>query len=493
MNTPRSAAEVDVVIVGAGFSGIGMAVRLKEQGYRFVVLEKAASLGGTWRDNDYPGCACDVPSDLYSFSFAPAAAVGHDCTRSFAPQQEILAYLRGVAAHAGVDGDIVCGADVADASFDGARWVVVCRDGRRFVGRHVVFGIGALHRPKIPALPGQDRFTGVAFHSARWRHDVDLRGKTVAVVGSGASAIQFVPEIQKVAGKVIVFQRTAPWVLPKLDRAYSDVERALRRLVPGVHELSRLKTYLTFESRAVGFVVDKRLMAIFERIGRWHMKQQINDRALRRRWRPHFTAGCKRLLISNDWYPALQQPNVVVVDRGVASLDEGRVVDDGGDAHDVDVVIYATGFHVAEPFGDLVVKNQEGRSLRDAWRDGLAAYKGTHVAGFPNLSILMGPNTGLGHSSMIFMIESQIRLILDELALLRARGKDVVVVTDAAMRRFNQQLQPRLQKTVWASGCSSWYLDDRGNNGTAWPGFTFEFALKTRKVDVDDVELRSAT
>ena len=487
MSAPHDDAvrEVDVVIVGAGFSGLGMATRLQERGISYVVLERAGSIGGTWRDNDYPGCACDVPSDLYSYSFAPK----NTWSRTFAPQREILGYLHDVAARFGVVENVVCNAGVARAAFDGSHWNVVTTSGQRFRGRHIVFGIGALHRPNIPVLPGAERFAGPAFHSAQWRHDVDLAGKTVAVVGSGASAIQFVPEIRKTAGKVVVFERTAPWVLPKLDREYGDVEQALRRRVPGVQALSRLKTYLTFESRAVGFVVDKRLMAIFERIGRWHLKKQVADRALRRRLRPNYTAGCKRLLISNDWYPALQHDNVVVVDHGVASFGENFLVDAAGAEHAVDVVIYATGFHVTQPVGDLEVTNQHGVTLRETWRDGIAAYKGTYVAGFPNLSILMGPNTGLGHSSMILMIESQMRLILDGLRLLDREKKQLLDVKADAMARWNAQLQPRLQKTVWASGCSSWYLDDKGRNGTAWPGFTFQFANDTRRADVDDLDL----
>jgi cation diffusion facilitator CzcD-associated flavoprotein CzcO len=482
-----AAEEFDVVIVGAGFSGLGMAIRLKQRAReRFVVLEQGPALGGTWRENDYPGCACDVPSDLYSYSFALHAG----WSKKFAPQQEILAYLNDVAARFGVAGHVRCGRAVASAVFDDAalRWTVTTTAGEVYVARHVVFGVGALHRPRIPPLPGRERFAGVAFHSSQWRHDVELGGKRVAVVGTGASAIQFVPAIARSAAQLVVFQRTPPWILPKVDRDIGDVERAIKRLVPGVKELSRVLTYLTFESRALGFVVDRRLMTLLERLARWHMKKQVPDRPTRKRWTPTYTPGCKRLLLSNVWYPALKRENVVVVDRGVASLDEGGVVDDGGGHHGVDVVVFATGFDVAHPFAGLDVRGRGGRTLAAAWRDGIAAYKGTHVAGFPNLSILMGPNTGLGHSSMILMIESQIRLVLDELDQLARKKADAVDVTPAAMRRWNDALQPRLQKTVWASGCSSWYLDDRGHNGTAWPGFTFQFAKDTRKACVDDLE-----
>lgn len=483
-------AEVDVVVVGAGFSGLGMAVRLLERGREtFVVLERAADLGGTWRDNDYPGCACDVPSALYSFSFAQKT----DWSRTFAPQKEILAYLHDTARRFGVHPFIHFGEGVTAAVFDDAtgRYTVTTSTGAQVRCRHLVFGTGALSRPRVPALPGAEKLDRPAFHSAAWRHDLDLAGKRVAVVGAGASAIQFVPEIARTAGQVTVFQRTPPWILPKLDAEVSDLEKGVKRLVPGAAALARLLTWVSLEARAVAFVVDRRIMRFAEGMARAHLKKQVADREFRRRLTPTYTPGCKRLLLSNDWYPALQRDNVVVVDHGVASFDEGRVIDAAGGAHDVDVVIWATGFDVQHAFGALDVRGRNGLSLADAWKDGMRAWKGTHVAGFPNLSILMGPNTGLGHSSMVYMIEAQIRMVIAELALLDRKHGDVVDVTDEAMAAWNAQVQSRLRKTVWAAGCSSWYLDERGENGTTWPGFTFEFAFATRGADGTALRLSS--
>lgn len=499
---------VDVAIVGSGFSGLGMGIQLKLAGRDdFVILEKADGVGGTWRENRYPGCACDVPSHLYSFSFEQ----NPDWTRAFAPQPEILAYLERCADKYGLLPHLRFGAEVVRAVFDEDAangtgcWRVALRDGRRghreLWARHLVMGVGALHRPAIPRFADAERFRGRAFHSAEWPADVDLDGKRVAVIGTGASAIQIVPQLAPRVARLHLYQRTPPWVLPRPDRAMSRIERRLFRALPPLQRLYRYGIYALMELRAYGFTVDPRVLRLAALLGRRHLRRQIADEALREKLTPHYLPGCKRILMANDYYPALTRPHVEVVsepivrftERGIVSTTEHGREPRGEVEREVDAIIYGTGFQVTEMFTHLEVRGRGGVELNELWRrEGIEAYLGTTVAGFPNLYLLMGPNTGLGHNSMVFMIEAQVRYVLSCIRAQEQRGARWADVLPAVQRGYNESLVPRLARSVWASGCHSWYLDGRGRNPTAWPGFTVEYWWRTRRVRPEDYEFGSS-
>ena len=471
-----------VVIVGTGFAGLGMAIRLKQAGiHDFVVLEQAGDVGGTWRDNRYPGCGCDVQSHLYSFSFEPWPR----WSRDFAGQKEILEYLRHCATKYGVLPHVRFGARVEKAEWDDAegRWTVTTSDSRTFRAGVVVSGCGPLSRPQLPDLPGLSSFEGKVFHSARWDDTYDLAGKAVAVIGTGASAIQLVPAIASTVGRLFVFQRTAPWVMPKPDGPIPAWKRKLYARLPLAQRLARQRIYWTRELLAVGVVVEARIMKLGERLGRRYLEKSVADPTLREKLTPRYTMGCKRVLPTNDYLPALQRPNVELVTDGIAEVRARSIVSKDGTERAVDALVLATGFEAAEQVAPFPVRGRGGRDLDEAWRDGAEAYLGTSVAGFPNLFLLVGPNTGLGHNSMVFMIESQLSYLVDALKKMQARGWRTVELRPEAQARYNARIQERLKDTVWASGCMSWYLTRTGKNTTLWPGFTFEFRRLTRRFD----------
>ena len=473
--------DLDVIIVGSGFSGIGMAIKLKEAGnHAFMILEKAQDIGGTWRENTYPGCACDVPSHMYSFSWERNPR----WSRMFAAQPEILQYLKHCVAKYGIAPHIRFNAELREAVFDEANdlWEVRTTEGETLTARMLVSAMGVLHRPALPALPGLDSFRGVRFHSAEWKHEIDLSGKRVAVIGTGASAIQFVPQIAPRVAKLTVFQRTPAWILPKLDRPISRIEQGIFRYLPGATRLFRNFLYWRQEFLGLGFV-HPRLMEKARKMALAHMKRQIPDAALREKLTPSYTIGCKRILISNDYFPALARPNVEVVADGIAQVRAHSIVGNDGVEHPVDAIIFGTGFRVTEQLTPVRIVGRGGIDLNDAWRAGPQAYLGLMSAGFPNLFMLLGPNTGLGHNSVVFMAEQQIHYVMDCLRLMRAQGKTSIEVQADAQRRFNDELQGRLKTTVWATGCKSWYLDENGRNVTLWPGFTFEYWHRMRKVN----------
>jgi cation diffusion facilitator CzcD-associated flavoprotein CzcO len=457
-----------IVIVGTGFGGIGMGIALKKAGYDdFIILDKADDLGGTWRDNQYPGCACDVPSPLYSYSFEP----NPDWSRLFAPQREIWDYLRRCARTYGLEAHIRYGSEVErmDWDEDARRWDVQTVEHGELGSwrpRAVVSAAGALHLPAYPDIPGAGRFGGITFHSSRWDHSCDLAGKRVAVIGTGASAIQFVPEIAKQAGQLTVFQRTPPWIHPRPDAPIPARMRTAFRKAPAA-------------ARALGFAVSPKLMAPLELVARRQLASQVTDPALRARLTPDYTIGCKRILLSSDYYPALQRPNVALVTEGITEITEAGVTTADGQEHKADVIIYATGFRAAESVTSLHVAGRDGRKLQAG---NLEAYRGITAAGFPNLFLLLGPNTALAHTSVVFMIESQIQHVLNCLHLLSAGQASIIEVSEDAQRRYNDALQRRLRRAVWSEGgCRSWYLDADGVNRTLWPGFSFEYWARTRR------------
>ncbi|GAA4080526.1 NAD(P)/FAD-dependent oxidoreductase [Actinomadura miaoliensis] len=475
-----------IVIVGSGFAGLGMAIQLKRHGFHdFVVLEKSPALGGTWHDNTYPGCACDVPSHMYSFSFE----LNPGWSRMFAPQPEIRAYLERTADKYDVRRHIRFGVAVETMEYDetARRWNVTTADGTVLRPRAVVSGIGALHIPKYPDLPGIENFRGTAFHSAEWDHSYDLTGKRVAVIGTGASAIQFVPKVAEQAAELVVFQRTAPWIQPKPDFTFPAPARGLLKTVPGAARAFRNGIYWVLEARAVGFTIDPRLSGPQKQVALRHIRRQIPDPELRAKVTPDYTIGCKRILLSNDYYPALTRPNVELETAGIAEVREHSIVTADGREYQVDAIIYGTGFKVTDALAEQRVVGRDGVKIQEVWANGIEAYRGTTVPGFPNLFFLLGPNTGLGHNSVVFMIEVQIQHVLSCLRLLAEHGADAIEPRPAALRRFNDRMQRRLRRAVWnEGGCQSWYLDEGGVNRTLWPGHTFEFWASTRKARPED-------
>jgi len=472
----------DVVVIGAGFAGLGAAIRLRQRGFDDVlVLEAADRLGGTWRDNTYPGCACDVASPLYSFSFAPNPG----WSRRYGGQAEILAYLEACADRFDVRRSIRFGAQVTRLVWDedAACWEARLDGGEVVRGRQVIAGTGPLNRPSIPELPGAERFRGPAFHSMTWDHGVDLRGKRVVVVGTGASAIQIVPAIAPQVAALTVFQRTAPWVVPKRDGAVPGWQRGLFRLLAPVLWLYRYLLYWGNEAKAVAFVGGRSMMRVAEALARRHLDRELGDRpALRDAATPRFAMGCKRVLLSNDWYPTLRQDHVRLETASIAEVLPDGVRTDDGRFHPADVLVYATGFRVADDPLPVDVVGPGGRRLLPRWReDGARTYLGLATAGFPNLWFLVGPNTGLGHNSIVFMIECQLRFIVGVLEGLRRRGARRVEVRGDAEDRFAGWLARRMGRTVWLSGCRSWYLDRQGRNVTLWPTYTWVYWLWTRR------------
>lgn len=475
---------VEVLILGTGFSGQCAAIELKRAGiHDFVMLEKAHEVGGTWRDNDYPGAACDVPSHLYSFSFAPKP----DWSHTFARQPEILAYLKDTARNHGLLPHIHFGTEAVQCRFDetSATWHVATRNGAVYVARVLVAAMGPLSRPALPELPGLATFQGAAFHSAAWNHDLDLRGKRVAVIGSGASAIQFVPRIAPLTGRLDFYQRTPPWVLPRADGVRKPWQHALFRHVPLLQKLVRGLVYAWLESRVVGFTKHPRAMRVVEWLCRRHLRRQIADPALREALTPSYTAGCKRILMANDYYPALTLPHVQVVTTPIREVTPRGIVTQDGQVREVDALIFATGFQVHAPVDRGAVLGLQGLDLAEVWRDGPQAYLGTAVAGFPNLFFVVGPNTGLGHSSMVYVIESQVRYLVDAIRTLREQRLGTLEVRPEVQAAYNDDLQRRLAGTVWnTGGCRSWYLAPNGRNTSLWPTFTFLMRRRMRRFDV---------
>ncbi|WP_018658584.1 flavin-containing monooxygenase [Actinomadura flavalba] len=485
-----------VVIVGTGFSGLGMAIGLKKSGmHDFVILEKAAEVGGTWRENTYPGCACDIMSLLYSFSFEPKS----DWSRMFPKQAELLEYIKHVVDKYDLAQHIRFETEVTGAEYDDATdtWGVTvagegAEPGEVVRGRALAAGMGPLHRPSVPDLKGLSSFRGTTFHSAEWDHDYDLTGKRVAVIGTGASAIQFVPQIAKKVGSLTLFQRTPPWIMPKPDRRVTAVERTLFRRVPGVQRGYRNGIYLLQESFVLGFK-NPGLLKAASGIAQWHLRRQIPDPDLRRKLTPDYTMGCKRTLVSSDYYPALTRPNVELTTAGIAEIRENSIVARDGTEYEVDAIIFGTGFHVTDAFADAHIVGRRGLRIQDAWRDGIKAHLGVSVAGFPNLFLLLGPNSGLGHNSMIFMIEAQVRYVLRCLEMMTSGGGSRIAVRDSVQDRFNAWVQAKSEGAVWVKGgCDSWYLDENGANRAAWPASTVNYWLRTRRLSPGDFEVGAA-
>ena len=479
------APDYSVAIIGSGFSGLGMAIRMMQEGRKdFVVLEKGAEVGGTWRDNTYPGCACDVPSHLYSFSFERQSS----WSRMYPKQSELLVYLRHCADKYEVRSRIRFNTALSEARFDEANnwWLITTASGETLTARSLVTGMGGLSRPSIPKVPGIEKFKGPAFHSAQWDHQFDFNGKRVAVIGTGASAIQFVPELQKTVAQLHLFQRTPPWILPKADRPITGRERWMMEWVPGYMRLFRNLIYWRQEMMAIGFTLKPSLMAKAKKFALNYLQRKVADPILRAKLTPDYEMGCKRILLTNNYFPALCQPNVTVHDtRDMTEVTENGIIVNGVE-QPVDAIIYGTGFRATDVFTPLRILGRNGVDINDVWNGrGIEAYYGTTVAGYPNLFMLLGPNTGLGHNSIVFMIESQINYVLKCLDLMRQRRSSSMECLPQAQRDFNAELEAAMRGTVWAGGCKSWYFDANGRNVTLWPGFTFSYWWKMKKVAVE--------
>ena len=485
-NSP-AAAPLRVLIIGAGFAGVGLAIQLQKRGIDdFLVLEKAASVGGTWRDNHYPGAACDVPSHLYSYSFEPKT----DWSRKFAPQAEIVAYIQHCVDKHQLAGKIRCNTEVASAEFEQASglWRVIGKNGEHYLAQALVSACGQLNQPAYPRIPGLESFAGEAFHSARWNHAYDLAGKRVAVIGTGASAIQFVPEIVPKVQHLTLFQRSAAYVISKPDRAYKSWELALLRRWPWLQQIDRGLKYVQHEVRALAFIHFPVLMKLFQFSFQRHLAAAIADPERQRQLQPDYPLGCKRILISNNYFPALAQGNVEIVNQAIQSITPQGVVTADGREHPVDALIYGTGFAATDFLAPMQIKGLDGVELNQAWRDGAEAYKGISVNGFPNMFLLYGPNTNLGHNSILYMLESQFAYVLNCLNALQQQGLRYMDVKPQVQQRFNQHLQQVIRHSIWEQGCTSWYKNAAGKNTNNWPGFTFTYRQQTRHLELADYD-----
>lgn len=476
-----------VLIVGAGFGGIAAAIELRRHGVRDVtILERAPDLGGTWFNNTYPGSACDVPSHLYSYSYAQR----RDWSRLCSPQDEILEYLHDVAKRFGVDELVETGVEVSDCAWDdeARRWTVTSSDGRTWEGDAIVLATGQLHQPSFPRLDGIETFEGHAFHSAGWDHDYDFTGKRVAVIGTGASAVQFVPEIAPEVAKLVVFQRTGNWFMPRKTHDYGPVFRALNRWMPGFQRARRRYMYLYTEALTL-MIRHPRTLGRYGRLNSWlHMRRQLKDPAVREKVWPDYTFGCKRILFSSDFLPALQLPNVELVADAVTGVTADAVVTADGTRHEVDCIIYATGFRTNDFMFPMEVSGAGGRSLREAWSGGAHAHYGMTVPGFPSMFVMYGPNTNTSGGSIIVYLEAQaayIRQAIQRVRDLRVAAIDVKPEVEAASDR---EVQARFAGTAWMD-CDSWYRNVDGRIIANWPGYMREYEERTRKLDPGDYTL----
>lgn len=491
MTTSR-APHHDVIVIGAGFGGLGTGIRLKQEGRDdFVILEQDAGVGGTWHANRYPGAACDIPSLLYSFSFAPAS----DWTRTYPGQAEIERYLNDCVTRFELEPHLKLRTRVVSLAWDAAaqRWTVKAQQRGNgeltWTARVIVNATGALSRPSLPDIPGLDEFEGPVMHTARWQGELNLAGRRIGVVGTGASAIQIVPRLVDQAERVVLFQRTPAWILPKRDRVRPAWRRWMYENIPGVQALARAVVYATHELRAPGFTRRPGILKALEPLARRFIAHQVRDPDLRRALTPGYRLGCKRILIASDFYPAIQRRNARLVTAAIERVTRDGVITADGEHHALDTLVLATGFQAANALSPFPVHGRDSADLNEVWRDGPKAYLGTTVPGFPNLFLIVGPNTGLGHNSMVTMIESQIRYVLDALDRMDEAHLAGIDTKAEVAEAYNAQLQERMKRTVWATGgCASWYQARDGRITTLWPGSTLAFRWHTRRFNLDDHE-----
>lgn len=484
--------DFSIIITGTGFSGICVGIQLKKAGFHnFKIVEKANDVGGTWRDNTYPGAACDVKSNLYSYSFEP----NPNWTREYSPQAEILDYIKHCVKKYDLEQHIIYNWEVKAAKYDEENgiWELSNQKKEKLTANIAIVGNGPLHIPSLPDIEGIKDFKGAVFHSAQWNHEYDLSNKNVCVIGTGASAIQFVPEIQPKVKNLYLMQRTAPWVLPKPDGEFSATQNVLFEKIPFLQKMNRDFIYYFNEAQVVGMMYNDAILKLGELIGKQHIKKYIKDPELRKKLTPNFKLGCKRVLLSNNYYQALAQPNLEVVTDGIQKFTKDSVVTNDGKTRKIDAIIMGTGFHVADSFQYYNVQGKNGVQLKEVLGASPEAYYGTSVHQFPNLFIMLGPNTGLGHNSMIYMIESQTNYIIDAIQKMTKQNIKSIDVRKEVQTKFNEEIQKKLEGTIWLSGCKSWYLSEDGKNHTVWPGFTLEFRNRTKNINLTDYIIEKNT
>jgi cation diffusion facilitator CzcD-associated flavoprotein CzcO len=477
------ARHTHILIIGSGFSGLGMAIRLSQQGCAdFLVLERGNDVGGTWRDNTFPGLTCDIPSHLYSYSFA----LNPNWSRSFSTQPEIQQYIRDVADRYEVRDKHMFGCEMTGARWNNAeaRWEVQSNQGQ-FTADIIVFAVGVLCEPKLPDIKGIHTYNGEIFHSARWDHDFDLTGKRVAVIGSGASAIQIVPSIAPKVAHLDVYQRTAQWIFPRMIRSYTPLERIAFKYIPGLQRLFRAAVWVTRELYAISSLKFPMSAALLELIAHAKLRYEVRNPELRQKLTPNYRVGCKRMLISNDYHSALSRDNVDLITDGIKEINKHSIVTNDGTERGVDAIVLCTGFHVTDSPTHDIVTGRDGRSFSEVFdQEGIRAYKGTAVANFPNAFCMVGPNSGISYNSIIYMIESQINYIADAVATIERRGLRTFEVRKDLQSKYSQEVQRKMAGSVWLTGgCTSWFLDKHGNNSTLWPDFTFKFRQRLRRFD----------
>ena len=481
-----------VAVIGAGLGGLCAAIKLKEAGFDdVVILEKAGKVGGTWRDNSYPGCCCDVPVSLYQFSFAPSLGWSHIYPRAAEVQQ----YTETLADNFGLRSQLRLNEETKSAVWDDTRsiWKLTTSSGKTYEANAIVAALGQLNRPQFPSIEGRESFAGASFHSARWDHSVRLAGKRVAIVGSAASAVQIIPEIAKEVGQLTVFQRTPNWVVPRLDRAITEEEKALAMTVPHVAMMARDMVYQNadhFFWQAFSWTKEGR--AAYTRVALNHLEEQVSDPGLRKKLTPDYPIGCKRILYTDDYYPALMRPNVALETGAIARITPKGIETQDGKLHDFDVIVYATGFETTGWHWSVDVVGKGGRRLNDEWAESPQAYLGISVAKFPNMFVLYGPNTNLGHNSITFMLERQVEYTVKALSEMKVRNIAAMEVTQQAQERFNRELQEALNKTTWADPhCRSWYKNAQGHITQNWSSHTRDYAAATEKVKWEDYTVRA--
>lgn len=487
----RLSAEPSIAILGAGFSGMGMAVALAQRGYEnFTIYEKADDVGGTWRENTYPGIACDVPSHLYSFSFDPNPA----WSKRYSPGGEIWDYMRGCAREHGLYEHTKFGKRATRIAHDGEEWTIAFDDGSSVKADIVVSGLGGLHEPNIPDFTGMEAFKGPVFHTARWRHDVDLAGKNVAIVGAAASAIQVIPQIAPKVAHLDVYQRTPNWIAPRMDHAYPGWMKGLFRAVPFLARAYRGWIFSMMEMRHLAFHSEDNFMKrMVSRQFERSMEAMVKDPELRAKLTPGYPIGCKRILISDDYFPAIQRENVSVVTDGIDRIEQGGVRTKDGALREADVIILATGFKPFNLLESVEVTGPGGRSLKDEWAGGIKAHKTVDVPGFPNFFMLLGPNSGLGHNSVVLMIEAQVKYVLQLVEAMIAKGASQVEPTPQAAALYDEDLQKRLADRVWAAGCGAWYVDQQsGRNYTLYPDNVRAYLKEMKAPDLGDYVFETA-
>lgn len=478
--------KVKVAIIGAGFGGIASAIRLIQSDiHDFIILEKAEDVGGTWRDNQYPGAACDVQSHMYSLSYAPKT----DWSKRYAEAPEIFEYIQNLISDYQLNPYIQFNQHVSTTRYfeDRCLWQIETASGDKIEAQFLIFASGPLHVAQIPKIKGIERFKGEVFHSSQWNHEYDLTGKNVASIGTGGSAIQYIPEIAPRTQKLYVFQRTAAWVIPRDERQYNALDKRLFAKFDWFRKLHRARLYWSNESRVVP-IVQPHMMKVGQKLAELFIKYQVKNKTVAKKLTPDYTMGCKRILVSNTYFPSFNRSNVELVTDSIQELTEDSIITKDGVERKIDCLIYGTGF-ITDPriyLKSFECYGKNGVELKEAWKDGAESYYGISTQGFPNLFQLLGPNTVLGHNSVIFMIESQVNYILQMIQALERTHANAIVVKDSVQARFNADLQKQFEGTVWQSGCVSWYQQDGGKNFALWPSYTWKYWLKTHKINLAD-------